>query len=83
MASKARGVVTPVDNTPASMRTQSRRVREGLRRARALGIRLGRPPAVVDLQRLRSLRGKGMSIRAIANKLNVSKTTVADILNRL
>lgn len=80
MANKARSVVTSTRSRVK--RTQCRRVREGLRRARVQGIRLGRPPVTVDLQRLRALREKGLSIRAIADKLNIGKTTVADILNQ-
>lgn len=52
------------------------RVKAGLRRARAEGIRLGRPRAVVSLPRAIALRGQGASVRQIARKLGVSVGTV-------
>lgn len=51
------------------------RVRAGLANARRNGKRLGRPQTRND-NAIRSLRAKGMSIRAIAAKLSISKAAV-------
>lgn len=56
------------------------RTKAGLARARANGTRLGRPPAVIDRNRMLELRRQGMGYRRIANELGVSHQTV---LNRL
>lgn len=45
------------------------RVIRGLERAREKGKRLGRRPSRVDLDEVRSLRAKGMSLRAIARRI--------------
>jgi DNA invertase Pin-like site-specific DNA recombinase len=52
------------------------RTHAGLRRARAQGRRLGRPPAVSDLPRLRRLLASGTSYRAAARLLGVSEGTI-------
>ena len=52
------------------------RVNAGLRNARALGKRLGRPRCVVSQDELFRLRGEGNSLREIARKLGVSDGTV-------
>ena len=57
------------------------RVKAGLRRAKENGKKLGRPKVSVDPQRLRELRSKGLSLRAIAKETGVSRTTVSDLLN--
>lgn len=52
------------------------RVRSGLERARAQGKRLGRPKVYVDSETILKLRLQGLSVRAIASALGVSKTKV-------
>ena len=53
------------------------RVKAGLRRAVETGKRLGRPAVKLDQERLRELSQQGLSIRAIARKLGLSKSMVA------
>jgi DNA invertase Pin-like site-specific DNA recombinase len=48
------------------------RVRAGLRNAKAKGVRLGRPRAVVSVSRTVALRRQGRSVREIASSLGVS-----------
>ena len=55
----------------------------GLERARANGIRLGRPAVDVDLDRLLRLRRQGLSQRVIAAKLGVGRGTVQRALRVL
>lgn len=52
------------------------RTNAGLRRARAQGKRLGRPPAIADLPRLRRLLSGGASYRSAARLLEVSEGAV-------
>ncbi len=54
------------------------RVRAGLAKARANGKRLGRPPALDDLQvrGIRIDRERGMSLRALATKYRTSAPTI-------
>ena len=52
------------------------RVKAGLRRARELGKRLGRPQAKADDAHILKLSGEGMSSRQIANRLELSPSTV-------
>jgi DNA invertase Pin-like site-specific DNA recombinase len=52
------------------------RVKAGVERARARGIRLGRPIAPVDLARLQALRRQGLSMGAIARQAHCSRSTV-------
>ena len=57
------------------------RVKAGLRRARDKdGIRLGRPPLKIDADEVLRLRATGLSIRAIAKKVNAPKSVVARAL---
>ena len=51
------------------------RVLQGMARARAEGKRLGREPLVVDPARLHEVRDRGLSVRAAARILGVSKST--------
>jgi DNA invertase Pin-like site-specific DNA recombinase len=51
------------------------RVRAGLRNARARGVRLGRPKAVGDPDRIAALRRSGASWRAIARELGLAPET--------
>jgi DNA invertase Pin-like site-specific DNA recombinase len=52
------------------------RVRAGLRNALSKGKRLGRPPAIVNVPQIASLRASGVSWRAIARELGVGEGTV-------
>lgn len=52
------------------------RIQAGLRRARAQGKRLGRPPRVYHRDRVLPLRQAGKSIRAIAQELEISRRAV-------
>jgi len=56
------------------------RVRAGIRRARCRGVRLGRPGADVDRNRVIELRSQGASLRTIARKLGVGLGTVSRAL---
>ena len=58
------------------------RVKAGLRRAKENGKQLGRPRVEVDLEQIQQMRSQGLSLRAIAKKVGVSRTTVADILRQ-
>ena len=49
------------------------RVLSGLRRAKAKGKKLGRPRAIIDVQKAKRLRGEGLSLSAIGKRLGVSK----------
>jgi DNA invertase Pin-like site-specific DNA recombinase len=59
------------------------RVHAGLRRARAQGVKLGRPRVAVDLGRAVSMRSEGKSMRAIARALGVSAMAVNRALAEL
>lgn len=52
------------------------RTHAGLRRARAQGKRLGRPPTITDMPRLRRLLAGGTSYREAARALDVSEGAV-------
>ncbi len=56
------------------------RVRAGLRRARAEGRRLGRPPVQVDPARLESTVRRGLSVRDGAKELGISASSYARIV---
>ena len=58
------------------------RVKAGLRNAKAKGRRLGRPPAIVDGEKIRTLRDSGASWRAIAEKLGIGVGTAHRIAQR-
>ncbi len=51
------------------------RTKAGLERARRRGVRIGRPPAEVDMEKLVALRGQGHSFRSIGRKLGVGAST--------
>jgi len=57
------------------------RVKAGLRNARAKGKRLGRPRVSVSAAKIRELRETGLTLRDIAIRCHVSKTTVIRALN--
>ena len=50
------------------------RVLAGIRRARDNGIRLGRPPLEVDIEKMKELVLKGNSVREIAKQMGISKS---------
>jgi DNA invertase Pin-like site-specific DNA recombinase len=52
------------------------RVKSGVAAARRRGARLGRPRARLDMDRLRELRAQGLSVRKIAEEMNVGSSTV-------
>ena len=56
------------------------RVKAGLANARAKGKVLGRPRRLVDAERIRELRARGGSLRAIAKAMGVSTTVVRGAL---
>ena len=58
----------------------SERVTAGLARARAQGKALGRPRAAVRTERVLALRGRGLSLRKIAEHTGVSPMTAQRIL---
>ncbi len=53
------------------------RVKAGLRRAKENGKKLGRPKVGIDEEEVFKLRERGLSLREIARRLNLSKSTVA------
>jgi DNA invertase Pin-like site-specific DNA recombinase len=55
------------------------RVRAGIRNARAKGKRLGRPPAVADVQTIGQRRASGASWRAIGREIGLCGETVKKI----
>ena len=52
------------------------RTKAGIERARAKGIRLGRPPARFDVARARTMQAAGGSLEHIARTLHVPKSTL-------
>ena len=52
------------------------RVIAGIANARAKGVRLGRPSPDVDQEEVRRLRDNGLTIRAIAEKMNLKRSLV-------
>jgi DNA invertase Pin-like site-specific DNA recombinase len=59
------------------------RVRAGLDRARAKGVRLGRPRVAVDIGRVVAMRSEGKSIRAVGRALRISPMSVRRALAEL
>ena len=59
------------------------RILGGMRNARARGKRIGRPPVIVDAERVARLRAQGLSWRAIGEKLGLGATTARRALSRL
>ncbi len=58
------------------------RVIMGLQRAKAQGKPIGRPPTKVDEQKVYRLRSEGLSLRAIGQRVGVSRTKVQKVLSR-
>ena len=57
------------------------RVKAGLERARARGIRLGRPRVAVAGHELATLRAQGLSVGEMARRLRCSRSTVRRLLS--
>lgn len=58
------------------------RTKAGIARARRKGIRIGRPERAIDLRRARAMRAQGISLREIAKRLKVPRTTLHRALRR-
>ena len=58
----------------------SQRTRAGLARAKSRGIRVGRPPARVEVEKLRALRAAGRSYREIGRTLGIGASTAHRLL---
>jgi putative DNA-invertase from lambdoid prophage Rac len=58
------------------------RVKAGLRNARAKGKRLGRPRVSVSAAKIQDLRREGLTLREIATRCRISKTTVIRTLSQ-
>jgi DNA invertase Pin-like site-specific DNA recombinase len=56
------------------------RCRAGLDRARARGVKLGRPPVQVDTAKLVALHEQGLSVRKIGKALGIGGSTVCRLL---
>ncbi|MBX7147712.1 recombinase family protein [bacterium] len=59
------------------------RVKAGLEKAKNNGKRLGRPTANYSTARIRLLKYKGLSTRAIASSLGISNATVSRVLQNV
>jgi len=59
------------------------RVSAGIRNARAIGKKLGRPKTLVDRERILELKAQGQSLRQIATNLGVGYGTVRARLHHL
>jgi DNA invertase Pin-like site-specific DNA recombinase len=58
------------------------RIMDGLERAKAEGKKLGRPKKIFDRKRVVDLKGKGISNREIAARLNVTEGTIRGVLKQ-
>jgi DNA invertase Pin-like site-specific DNA recombinase len=58
------------------------RVIAGLKRAKAQGVRIGRPRVLVDLRRARTLLAEGRSLRQVAKVLELAPSTLAAATRR-
>ena len=58
------------------------RVKAGLRTARNKGTRLGRPRALVDIDKIIKMQNNGDTVRYIASRMDISTATVSRLLNR-
>jgi len=52
------------------------RVIAGMRRARAQGVRIGRPRMLIDVRRARVLLADGQSLRRVAKTLGIAASTL-------
>jgi|SRR5688572_4940273 len=57
--------------------------RDGIARARRSGVRIGRPPAAIPVERVLALRASGTSLRAISKTVGVGAATVQRFLKRV
>ena len=60
----------------------SERVRDGMARAKAEGVHVGRPTRPIDLVKAKSLLKDGRSISDVAKKLDVPRSTLISRLKR-
>jgi hypothetical protein len=67
-----------VENSPPDIRRA--RIMAGLERAKARGIRLGRPRILIDMNRVLALRADGRSLEAVGRALGVSAMTISRML---
>lgn len=58
------------------------RIKAGLEKAKAKGKRLGRPRLDIDIKRLKELRSKGLTIRAMEKETGIPKSTICVYLNQ-
>lgn len=58
------------------------RVRAGIAKAKAKGKKLGRPKANINVQKIIQLKAEGLSIRKIADRLDIPKSTVCNYLSK-
>jgi DNA invertase Pin-like site-specific DNA recombinase len=58
------------------------RVRDGIRRYRAHGGKMGRPSRLIDMKRLEQLLAEGKALREAADILGVSAATLSRRLRR-
>lgn len=56
------------------------RTRAGLAAAKRRGVRLGRPPAHIDMFTAKALRAKGQSLRSIARRFGIGASTLHRLL---
>jgi len=66
------------DETTSQHDLRSTRIKAGLERARANGIRLGRPGTVVDLRKLKARMNTGMSEHQAIKDLGIPLTSWYD-----
>ena len=59
------------------------RIKGGLRRARAMGRKIGRPQIHRDMERIMNLKTQGLSIRAIAKEVGASPAYVHKALQAI
>jgi DNA invertase Pin-like site-specific DNA recombinase len=57
------------------------RVKSGMAAAKHKGVHCGRPKKVVDRARIRAMRKRGFSLRAVASKFRISHAMVARLTN--
>jgi DNA invertase Pin-like site-specific DNA recombinase len=56
------------------------RGRDSIASARRRGIKVGRPRAVIDIEKARSMRADGASLREVAQSMNVGVATIHEAL---
>lgn len=53
----------------------TRRIREGMKRARARGVRFGRPKRVIPWKKIENVCAKGLSIRSALKLLDIPESS--------